>query len=249
MPNRILKESICTNDQIDRLSPFEEVFFYRLIVNVDDFGRADGRASVLRARLFPLREDISAEVVVKTLDKLVETGLVARYSVDGRDYIFLPGWNRNQKVRSKREKCPPPPGWQQPVQDAQQVAADAQQVVADAQQVVSDCARNPIQSESEAESEAESEPESGSKDSKKEKEEIYNNSWRYSPRARAATANILCEQFRRERLPCAEIRDLFPVVERGLSFGIEPEEIARFARILPAHAFAARYMSMGVGSS
>lgn len=57
MPNRILKESICTNEQIDGLTAFEETVFYRLIVICDDFGRFDGRISVLKGRMFPLRDD------------------------------------------------------------------------------------------------------------------------------------------------------------------------------------------------
>ena len=36
MPNRVIKESICTSEQIDALTPFEEITFYRLIVNADD---------------------------------------------------------------------------------------------------------------------------------------------------------------------------------------------------------------------
>ena len=52
MPNRILKESICTSESIDRLSWLEEVTFYRLIVNCDDYGRMDARPPILRARLF-----------------------------------------------------------------------------------------------------------------------------------------------------------------------------------------------------
>ena len=38
MPNRILKESICLNRKIDRLTDFQENLFYRLIVKVDDYG-------------------------------------------------------------------------------------------------------------------------------------------------------------------------------------------------------------------
>ena len=49
MPNRIIKESICTSDTIDQLSPEEEIFFYRLIVNCDDYGRMDARPQILRA--------------------------------------------------------------------------------------------------------------------------------------------------------------------------------------------------------
>ena len=33
MPNRIIKESICTSDNIEALTDFQETFFYRLIKN------------------------------------------------------------------------------------------------------------------------------------------------------------------------------------------------------------------------
>ena len=56
MPNRIIKESVCTSDSVDGLSWFEEVFFYRLIVNCDDYGRFDARPAVLKSRLFPLKK-------------------------------------------------------------------------------------------------------------------------------------------------------------------------------------------------
>ena len=109
MPNRILKESICTNDQIDELKLFEEVFFYRLIVNVDDYGRYDGRVSVLKARLFPLRgEKVKDDDIEKALVALVRTGLLERYKVKGRPYVRLTGWERNQQIRAKKSKHPAP---------------------------------------------------------------------------------------------------------------------------------------------
>lgn len=270
MPNRIIKESICTNEQIDSLSPFEEICFYRLIVNCDDYGRCDARTAVLRARLFPLR-DLSNKEIEDALDALQCAGLIARYTVDDRPYLCLLGWNRNQKVRTKRAKHPAPPGWQESdaaersadneIQSADpeqqiadrkiQIAADEKQIadrekqIADREiQIVSDCVLNPIQSESQSESQSETESELQSVSSKKEDDEIYNNNWLYSPRARAATAQILVNKFHRERLACTEIRDLFVVVERALSLGIPPDDITRAARTLRASAFAARYMSL-----
>jgi len=239
MPNRIIKESICTSEQIDGLSLFEEVFFYRLIVNADDYGRFDARTCVLRARLFPLKETVDNEDVESALASLENAGLIARYTVDGRVYLFLPGWNRNQKVRSKRVKCPPPPGWAEGA-DAHKTADGDEQICADAQQTVSDCVPNPIQSESQSESESKSEQES----ERKERETIYNDNWRYSPRARSKTAQILVDGFHRAKLPCTEIRDLFTVVEHALELGIPPDEIALAANRMRATEFAAYYMGM-----
>ena len=77
MPNRIIKESICTSDTIDGLSWFEEVFFYRLMVNVDDYGRLDARPAILKARMFPLKTNVSEKTIAETLSKLESAGAVA----------------------------------------------------------------------------------------------------------------------------------------------------------------------------
>ncbi len=109
MPNRILKETICTSANVDALGWFEEVCFYRLIVQCDDYGRMDGRPLLLRARLFPLKEDITAEAVQAAMEELERVGLVERYTVMDKPYLQLCTWNRHQRVRTKRRRFPPPP--------------------------------------------------------------------------------------------------------------------------------------------
>ena len=47
MPNRILKDSICVSKDILRMSWFEEVFFYRLIVDRYILESKIGRMKVL----------------------------------------------------------------------------------------------------------------------------------------------------------------------------------------------------------
>ena len=109
MPNRIIKDGICANEQIDRLTAFEETFFYRLIVNVDDYGLMDGRVSVLKAKLFTLRcGSMKGSEVEKALKRLCEEGLVEVYHCKGRPYLHLTGWERNQQIRAKKPKYPRP---------------------------------------------------------------------------------------------------------------------------------------------
>lgn len=108
MPNRILKESICTSDSIDRLSWFEEVLFYRLIVNCDDFGRFDGRPAVIKSRLFPLKDNITTKSIDAAIEKLVNAELVVLYVFEGKPYLHLPTWDAHQQVRAKRSKYPAP---------------------------------------------------------------------------------------------------------------------------------------------
>lgn len=108
MPNRIIKESICTSDSLDSLSWFEECFFYRLLVNCDDYGRMDARPAVLKSRLFPLKERIALKDVKDALGKLADIGCVRLYECDGKPYLYLPAWEVHQSIRAKRSKYPAP---------------------------------------------------------------------------------------------------------------------------------------------
>ena len=91
MPNRILKESICRSEEIDSLSWFEEVLFYRLIVTCDDYGRYDGRAKVIKGTCFPLK-DITEKDIDKAINKLASVGLVKVYEVQQKPYLQLVTW-------------------------------------------------------------------------------------------------------------------------------------------------------------
>ena len=131
MPNRIIKESICTSDSVDQLGWFEEVLFYRLIVNCDDFGRFDGRTAVIKNRLFPLKDNLTLKNVETAINKLARVGLITLYESGGKPFLFLPTWNEHQSVRAKRSKFP------EPEIICNQLQSDE-----------SKCPRNPIQSES-----------------------------------------------------------------------------------------------------
>ena len=133
MPNRIIKESVCTSDTLDSLSWFEEVVFYRLIINCDDYGRFDGRRDILKAKLFPLKPSLPVERLEEAMKALVLAGCIERYRVQGREYVRLVNWVKHQRVRNSREKYPPP------VDD-------------DPPQAAADCGYNPIQSQSISES-------------------------------------------------------------------------------------------------
>ena len=108
MPNRILKENICSSDDINELSWFEEVLFYRLIVSCDDYGRYDGRPAIIKNRLFPLKDNLTSKSVSAALNKLASVGLVAMYEFDGKPYLHLPTWEKHQTPRAKKSKYPDP---------------------------------------------------------------------------------------------------------------------------------------------
>lgn len=108
MPNRIIKESICTSENVDRLTAFQETAFVRLIVNCDDFGRFFGNPKILASRLFPLKE-VSTELMAETLRALVAADLVTVYTADGKAFVQMNTWADHQQTRAKKSKFPAPP--------------------------------------------------------------------------------------------------------------------------------------------
>jgi len=149
VPNRILKESICTSESLSQLSWFEQVFFDHLIVNCDDYGRMDARPAILKAKLFPLNV-VTFQEIESGLQNLVNVGCVRLYESDGKPFLYLPSWSKHQSVRAKKSKYPAPENIIPTDDDAcKHLHADE-----------SKCPRNPIQSYSysNAYSEAESNP-------------------------------------------------------------------------------------------
>lgn len=107
MPNRVIKESICTSENIDQLTAFQETFFFRLIVNCDDFGRMDARPKILASRLYPLKDVRNAQIE-DALRALSSAELVILYEIDGKPFLQMKTWDRHQIIRAKKSRYPGP---------------------------------------------------------------------------------------------------------------------------------------------
>lgn len=110
MPVRLLREGILDSDAVCSLTFPAEVFYRRLMSVVDDFGRFDGRVSVLRSRLYALQIDKVREAdITRWVAECAKAGLIALYSVSGKPYILF---HKLGEPRAKESKYPdPPPGF------------------------------------------------------------------------------------------------------------------------------------------
>lgn len=146
MPNRIIKESICTSDSVAQMTDFEFRLWIGLIVQADDAGRGDARPAIIKGSVFPLRETVTARQVEQALHGLATKGIVSLYDVGGKPYFVLPTWAAHQRVRDCRPKYPEPPLENV---NSPQLAADcgnAPQVAASCRrlpQLAADCGLNP----------------------------------------------------------------------------------------------------------
>lgn len=107
MPDRIVRAGILTSDPVNTLSWAAEVLYRRLLSIVDDFGRYDGRATLLRAHLYPLKIDrVSDADVGKWLAECATAGLVSVYQVSGQPFLEVAKFG--QRVRADKSKWPAP---------------------------------------------------------------------------------------------------------------------------------------------
>jgi hypothetical protein len=111
MPNRILREGICSSDTISSLSGEEEILFYRLLVVCDDFGLMDARIDILKARCFPLKRrgvEVSEKQLQNWLKGLRVAGLIRLYECAGKPYLCVAKWDQHQRIRNARPRYPRP---------------------------------------------------------------------------------------------------------------------------------------------
>jgi hypothetical protein len=144
MPNRIIKESITTSDNLNRISLGAEVLFYRLIVYVDDYGRGHADPKVIFGKCLPMKiGEITLEQVCGWLDELEQYNLIQRYTVGGKPYLCLTSWEEHQRIRNSVAKHP------SPAEADDDLSGDPPQLAAtrrNSPQLAADCGLNPIQS-------------------------------------------------------------------------------------------------------
>jgi len=75
-----------------------ETLFYRLLVTVDDFGRADARPAMVKALCFPIKESVTAAKCAQMLAELVSNGLAAVYVADGKTVLQMLKWDNKPRA-------------------------------------------------------------------------------------------------------------------------------------------------------
>lgn len=108
MPNRIIKDSICTSEKLNQLTDFQFRVWVHLITYVDDYGIGDARPAIIRGTCFPFRERLTNRDIEKVLAELADAGCVELYTVEQKPYLYLPNWERHQRVRTKVSRHPGP---------------------------------------------------------------------------------------------------------------------------------------------
>jgi len=113
MPNRIIKESICSSRNVGALTDFQFRLWVYLITYADDYGRAPADPELIKGHLFARRPGVTAKQIADGIARLESLGMVRIYEVDGDLYLVYPRWATHQRVQAKRSKYPEPPDFEQ----------------------------------------------------------------------------------------------------------------------------------------
>lgn len=109
---RSVHPQLCEDETLVEVSARAERTFVRLWTELDDEGRGRDNPKLLKARLYPLHDDVTAKVVDDDLSELAQRGLIRRYEVDGERYLSTKpeAWSRWQSPRHPSpSKFPKPP--------------------------------------------------------------------------------------------------------------------------------------------
>lgn len=111
---RMITNLICKDRKVHALSDdTARLLFTWLITVADCEGRAFGDPAIVKATIFPRRNDITAERVDGYLNEMYMLGLIERYIVDDEQYIYFPSFEKNQiglrKDREAKSEIPAPP--------------------------------------------------------------------------------------------------------------------------------------------
>ena len=109
MGNRMIKETIRTDLQINRLTDFQFRLWTYLLTYVDDYGRGSADPDLVKGFCFPRRKDVTAKSISAGFKELQNEGLVKIYRVGEEMYFYFPSWEKHQRIQAKRSLYPEPP--------------------------------------------------------------------------------------------------------------------------------------------
>jgi len=107
LPTRILRDGILESARFDKIAPQSQVFYYRLISVVDDYGRYTADVPVLLSRCFPRRPIWATEELISlALAECASVGLLVLYSFEDQNYLEIQRFD--QRIRARESRYPPP---------------------------------------------------------------------------------------------------------------------------------------------
>lgn len=107
---RMIDPGIWQSEQVGTLPPEGRLLFIGMFSNADDEGRLKASPAYLKAIIFPYDENLTLKRVEELKQQIASHGLVVLYRSAAQEYLWLPTWDRYQKIKTPSpSQLPPPP--------------------------------------------------------------------------------------------------------------------------------------------
>ena len=107
---RMLSPEFFSSAPVNRLPIPAAMTFAGVWCYLDDFGRGEDDAALIKAAVWPRRSTQTVQRTGKDLDLIAAENLICRYEVGGTALIHSPSWKEHQKIShptpSKLPPCP-----------------------------------------------------------------------------------------------------------------------------------------------
>ena len=100
---RSIKPGYSTSEAIAELSLGCELHFIKLWTYCDDHGRGLDNPRLIKAAIWPLRDDVTIKQVAKWQDELEKHDRIIRYTVNGKALFEVCNWTEHQKPQHPKE--------------------------------------------------------------------------------------------------------------------------------------------------
>ena len=104
---RSIKPEFWTSEQVMECSMLARLLFIGMWNFADDLGRLALSAKSIKAQVFP-SDDINSESILGMIQELSDNGLVLLYTVDGKDFLQITGWQHQRIDKPQPGKHPAP---------------------------------------------------------------------------------------------------------------------------------------------
>jgi len=110
-------DSLDLNDMPD---DFTRLLWVLLPLQLDRCGRGLDNPAWVRSKVFPLRQDVSVEMVAKAFNWYESRGMIERYEAKGRRYFWIPTWHKYQGKTNREADSdfPAPESYSDPSDDS-----------------------------------------------------------------------------------------------------------------------------------
>ena len=112
---RLVSQKISESERVNTLPAEAALLYTWMIAHTDKYGRMKAHPLAIKNKVFPLRHVTLAKIrkflSLMANAKKNKLGLIELYEVEGRHYLYMPGFDTEQKPETKPKPGEKPDGW------------------------------------------------------------------------------------------------------------------------------------------